>query len=171
MPPLASMLVFSSSGVLLVHRPPLVETHLVLGMEHSDLASDATTGQYVGLLVESEGCPGQSVEVLLDVLVLVLHEHGPRVDVDDAYAVAATGGHVRGGLVVVLRVWLEDNLPNLSLDIGWVVVLGMRPDKVDWVIVEVVLLIARLLFLLPLNPFVGGRTVRLGSLLVRHHPI
>ena len=122
-------------------------TNLVLGMEHSDLASDATTGQYVGLLVvKSEGCPGQGVEVLLDVLVLVLHEHGPRVDVDNAYAVAAAGGHVGGGLVVVLRVWLEDNLPaewtingirrdqlkstdlpNLSLDIGWVVVLGMRP--------------------------------------------
>ena len=122
-------------------------TDLVLGMEHSDLASDAATGQYVGLLVvKSEGCPGQSVEVLLDVLVLVLHEHGPRVDVDNAYAVAAAGGHVGGGLVVVLRVWLEDNLPaewtingirrdqlkstdlpNLSLDIGWVVVLGMRP--------------------------------------------
>merc|ERR1719318_1821131 len=122
MPPLASMLVFSSSGVLLVHRPPLVETHLVLGMEHSDLASDAATGQYV--------C-----------------------------------------LVVVLRVWLEDNLPNLSLDIGRVIVLGMRPDKVDWVIVEVVLLIARLLLLLPLNPLIGGRTVRLRSLLVQHHPI
>ena len=122
-------------------------TNLVLGMEHSDLASDAATGQYVGLLVvKSEGCPGQSVEVLLDVLVLVLHEHGPRVDVDNAYAVAAAGGHVGGGLVVVLRVWLEDNLPaewtingirrdqlkstdlpNLSLDIGRVVVLGMRP--------------------------------------------
>ena len=120
-------------------------TNLVLGMEHSDLASDAATGQYVGLLVvKSEGCPGQSVEVLLDVLVLVLHEHGPGVDVYDAYAVTAAGGHVRGGLVVVLRVWLEDNLPkwtingirryskstnlpNLSLDIGRVVVLGMRP--------------------------------------------
>ena len=125
-------------------------TNLVLGMEHSDLASDAATGQYVGLLVvKSEGCPGQSVEVLLDVLVLVLHEHGPRVDVDDAYAVAAAGGHVGGGLVVVLRVWLEDNLPewtingirrdqlkstdlpNLSLDIGWVVVLGMRRDFIN----------------------------------------
>ena len=121
-------------------------TNLVLGVEHSDLASDAATGQYVGLLVvKSEGCPGQGVKVLLDVLVLVLHEHGPRVDVDDAYAVAAAGGHVGGGLVVVLRVWLEDNLPewtiigiqgdklestnlpNLSLDIGRVVVLGMRP--------------------------------------------
>ena len=120
-------------------------TNLVLGMEHSDLASDAATGQYVGLLVvKSEGCPGQSVEVLLDVLVLVLHEHGPGVDVYDAYAVTAAGGHVGGGLVVVLRVWLEDNLPewtingigryskstnlpNLSLDIGRVVVLGMRP--------------------------------------------
>ena len=120
-------------------------------MEHSDLASDAATGQYVGLLVvKSEGCPGQSVEVLLDVLVLVLHEHGPGVDVYDAYAVTAAGGHVGGGLVVVLRVWLEDNLPaewtingirrdqlkstdlpNLSLDIGWVVVLGMRRDFIN----------------------------------------
>ena len=115
-------------------------------MEHSDLASDAPASQYVCLLiVKSECCPGQSVEVLLDVLVLVLHEHGPRVDVYDAYAVATAGGHVGGGLVVVLRVGLEDNLqewtmignigdqlestdlPNLSLDIGRVVVLGMRP--------------------------------------------
>ena len=115
-------------------------------MEHSDLASDAPASQYVGLLiVKSEGCPGQGVEVLLDVLVLVLHEHGPRVDVYDAYAVATAGGHVGGGLVVVLRVWLKDNLPewtiigiredqlkstdlpNLSLDVSRVIVLGMRP--------------------------------------------
>ena len=128
-------------------RQNVERDNLVLGVEHSDLASDAATSQYVGLLVvKGEGRPGQSVEVLLDVLVLVLHEHGPRVDVDDAYAVAAAGGHVGGGLVVVLRVGLEDNLPewtiigiredqlkstdlpNLSLDIGRVVVLGMRPD-------------------------------------------
>ena len=152
-------------SVLLVNRSPLVEAHLdhsivnksfddftsestdlVLGVEHPDLSSDPATCQDVGLLVvQGEGGPGKRVEVLLDVLVLVLHEHGPRVDVDDAYAVATAGGHVGGGLVVVLRVGLEDNLPewtiigirgdqlkstdlpNLSLDIGRVVVLGMRP--------------------------------------------
>ena len=85
-------------------------------MEHSDLASDATTGQYVGLLVvKSEGCPGQGVKVLLDVLVLVLHQHRPRVDVDDADDVAAAGRHVRRRLVVVLRVWLKHNLEQFSL--------------------------------------------------------
>ena len=97
-------------------------TNLVLGVEHSDLASDAPASKYVGLLiVKSEGCPGQSVEVLLDVLVLVLHEHGPRVDVDYAYAVATAGGHVGGGLVVVLRVWLKDNLQE------WTII-GIRGD-------------------------------------------
>ena len=80
-------------------------------MEHSDLASDAPASQYVGLLiVKSEGCPGQSVEVLLDVLVLVLHQHRPRIDVDDADAVAAARRHVRRRLGVVLCIWLENNL-------------------------------------------------------------
>ena len=47
-------------------------------MEHPDLPSDAAAGQNVGLLiVEGEGGPGQGVEVLLDVLVLVLHQHRP----------------------------------------------------------------------------------------------
>ena len=117
-------------GVLLVHGPPLVETHLahyshnqeqlvfqetgfhlVLWVEHPDLAPDAAAGQDVGLLVvEGEGGPGQRVEVLLDVLVLVLHQHRPRVDVDDADAVAAARRHVRRRLGVVLCIWLENNL-------------------------------------------------------------
>ena len=83
-------------------------------MEHPDLSSDTTTGQNVSLLiVEGEGGPGQGVEVLLDVLVLVLHQHGPRVDVDDADTVATTGRHVGRGLVVVLRVRLKHNLKQL----------------------------------------------------------
>ena len=91
-------------------------------MEHPDLSPDPSAGQHVGLLVvECEGGPCQRVEVLLDVLVLVLHEHGSRVDVDDAYAVAAACGHVGGGLVVVLRVGLEDNLPE------WTII-GIRGD-------------------------------------------
>ena len=83
-------------------------------MEHPDLPSDATAGQNVSLLVvEGEGGPGQGVEVLLDVLVLVLHQHGPRVDVDDADTVATTGRHMGRGLVVVLRVRLKHNLKQL----------------------------------------------------------
>ena len=110
------------------------QVDLVLWVEHSDLPSDATAGQDVGLLiVEGEGGPGQGVEVLLDVLVLVLHQHGPRVDVDDADTVAATGRHMGRGLVVVLRVRLKDNLkqflvktvcpegghPSMSLSKDW----------------------------------------------------
>ena len=117
-------------GVLLVHGPPLVETHLahysqnqeqlvfqetgfhlVLWVEHPDLAPDAAAGQDVGLLVvEGEGGPGQRVEVLLNVLVLVLHQHRPRVDVDDADTVAAARRHVRRRLGFVLCIWLENNL-------------------------------------------------------------
>ena len=85
-------------------------------MEHPNLPSDATAGQDVGLLVvEGEGGPGQGVEVLLDVLVLVLHQHGPRVDVDDADTVAAAGCHMGRGLVVVLRVRLKHNLKQFEV--------------------------------------------------------
>ena len=80
-------------------------------MEHPDLPSDPSTGQDVGLLViEGEGGPRQGVEVLLDILVLVLHQDRPGVDVDDADAVSSAGGHVRSCLVVVFRVRFKDNL-------------------------------------------------------------
>ena len=117
-------------SVLLVNRSPLVEAHLdhsivnksfddftsestdlVLGVEHPDLSSDPATCQDVGLLVvQGEGGPGKRVEVLLDILVLVLHQDRPGVDVDDADAVSSAGGHVRSCLVVVFRVRFEDNL-------------------------------------------------------------
>ena len=117
-------------SVLLVNRSPLVEAHLdhsivnksfddftsestdlVLGVEHPDLSSDPATCQDVGLLVvQGEGGPGKRVEVLLDVLVLVLHQDRPGVDVDDADAVSSAGGHVRSCLVVVFRVRFKDNL-------------------------------------------------------------
>ena len=64
-------------------------------MEHPDLPSDPSTGQDVGLLViEGEGGPRQGVEVLLDILVLVLHQYSPRIDVDDADTVSPAGCHV-----------------------------------------------------------------------------
>ena len=86
-------------------------TDLVLGVEHPDLSSDPATCQDVGLLVvQGEGGPGKRVEVLLDILVLVLHQDRPGVDVDDADAVSSAGGHVRSCLVVVFRVRLKDNL-------------------------------------------------------------
>ena len=64
-------------------------------MEHPDLPSDPSTGQDVGLLViEGEGGPRQGVEVLLDILVLVLHQYSPRIDVDDADTVPTAGCHM-----------------------------------------------------------------------------
>ena len=92
---------------------------LVLWVEHPDFPSDATTSQDVGLLVvEGEGRPGQGVKVLFNVLVLVLHQYCPRVDIDDADAVAAAGRHVRCRLVVVLRVGFEHHLNNLWSRLG-----------------------------------------------------
>ena len=80
-------------------------------MEHPDLPSHPTTGQDVGLLVvEGEGGPCQGEEVLLDILVFVLHQDFPRVDVDDADGVAATGRHPRSRLALLLGVGLKDNL-------------------------------------------------------------
>ena len=50
---------------LLVHRSPLVEADLVLGMEHADLPSDAAGHQHVApLAAQHQCCPGKSVEVL-----------------------------------------------------------------------------------------------------------
>ena len=64
-------------------------------MEHPDLPSDPPTGQDVGLfIIEGEGGPCQGVEVLLDILVLVLHQYSPRIDVDDADAVPTAGCHM-----------------------------------------------------------------------------
>ena len=57
-------------------------------------------------------------EVLLDVLVLVLHQHRPRVDVDDADDVAAAGRHVRRRLVVVLGIRLKHNLEQCGVKTG-----------------------------------------------------
>ena len=45
-------------------------------------------------------------------------------------------GDVAGRLGRVVRVWLEDDLPNLGLDVGRVVVLGVGPDKVDRIVDE-----------------------------------
>ena len=64
-------------------------------MEHPDLPSDPPTGQDVGLfIIEGEGGPCQGVKVFLDILVLVLHQYSPRIDVDDADAVPTAGCHM-----------------------------------------------------------------------------
>ena len=88
-------------------------------MEHPDLPSHPTTGQDVGLLVvEGEGGPCQGEEVLLDILVFVLHQDFPRVDVDDADGVAAAGRHPRCRLALLLGVGLKDNLEQVVVKTG-----------------------------------------------------
>ena len=89
----------------------MFSSHLVLWVEHSDLPSHPTAGQDVGLLIiQGEGGPCQGVEVLLHILVLILHQDFPRVDVDDADGVAAAGRHPGCRLAVLLWVRLKHNL-------------------------------------------------------------
>ena len=88
-------------------------------MEHPDLPSHPTTSQDVGLLVvEGEGGPCQGEEVLLDILVFVLHQDFPRVDVNDADGVAAAGRHPRCRLALLLGVGLKDNLEQVMVKTG-----------------------------------------------------
>ena len=66
--------------------------------------------------------------------MFVLHEHGAGVDVDDADGVPAAGRHEGRRLLGVVGVGLEDDLPDLRLDVGRVVVLAVRADEVDRVV-------------------------------------
>ena len=61
----------------------------------------------------------------LQLLVLVLHEDRSGVDVDDADGVPSASGYIRRGLGGVLWVRLEHDLPDLSLDVGRVIVLAV----------------------------------------------
>ena len=97
----------------------IFSSDLVLWVEHPDLPSDPTTGQDVGLLiVEGEGGPCQGDEVLLDILVCVLHQDVPRVDVEDADTVATAGCHPRCRLALLLRVGLKHNLEQVVVKTG-----------------------------------------------------
>ena len=75
------------------------------------------------------------------------------------------------------------HLPDLCLNICRVVVLGVAPDEMNGVVIEMLLGVSRLkivlelvpkyltihLFLVPLGPLVPrSRTVQLGSLVLRH---
>ena len=85
--------------------------HLAGRVEHPDLPSDAAAGQHVYLLVPQLQCgPGQRVEIFFDILVLVLHEDGAAVHIDDADGIAATSRNQARCLSRVNRVRLEYNL-------------------------------------------------------------
>ena len=112
--------------------------------------------------------------------MFVLHENSPGVDVDDADGVSSTGGHQTGSLGGVIGVWLEHNLkfhfnfqihlrenlrshlPDLGLNIGWIVVLTVASDEVDRVVVEV----SHVLSFMPFTGIFGTFTLR--SLFIRH---
>ena len=97
----------------------IFSSNLLLWVEHPDLPSHPTTSQDVGLLiVEGEGGPCQGEEVLLDILVFVLHQDFPRVDVNDADGVAAAGCHPRCRLALLTRVGLKDNLKQVVVKTG-----------------------------------------------------
>ena len=60
-------------------------------MEHPDLPPDAPAGQDVGVIIpELERGPGEGVEIFFDVLVFVLLQHSPGVDIYNADTVSAT---------------------------------------------------------------------------------
>ena len=117
--------------------------------------------------------------------MFVLHQNGPGVDVDDADGVASTGCHQTGGLGGVIRVRLEDNLrdhfnfnkqfeerisglshlPDLGLNICWIVVLTVASDEVDRVIVET----SDILTFMPFTDIFGTFTLR--TFFIRHFEI
>ena len=116
--------------------------------------------------------------------MFVLHQNSPGVDVDDADGVPTTGRHQTGRLGGVIWIWLEHdlrwhlkfrnyiirenliaNLPDLSLNIGRIVVLTVASDEVDRIIVETSHVFA-------LKPFTGiFRTLTLRPLFIRHFKI
>ena len=55
--------------------------------------------------------------------MLVFHEDCATVDIDDADGVSSASRHMAGGLCWVLRIRLEHDLPDLSLDVCGVVIL------------------------------------------------
>ena len=67
---------------------------------------------------------------------MVLHEDAARVDVYDADAVAAAGGHPGCGPFRRVRVRLEHHVPDRGVDVGGVVVLAVRTDEVHGVVGE-----------------------------------
>ena len=58
--------------------------------------------------------------VLLQVFVLVLHENGPIVDVDNANAIPAAGRNFGSRFRRIFWIGLEYNFPNLQNKIEWI---------------------------------------------------
>ena len=117
--------------------------------------------------------------------MFVLHQNSPGVDVDDADGVPSTGRHQTGRLGGIIWVRLEHNLqfyfnfsyqfvmrrklgshlPDLGLNIGWIVVLTVASDEMDRIVVEASHVFTFMLFT---GIF---RTFTLRPLFIRHFEI